>query len=42
MGRKSEVLGENSALMPHCPPQIPYGQVWDQTWTFVVCGRCHT
>jgi hypothetical protein len=42
MGRKTEVLGENSVPMPLCPPQIPYGQAWDQTWIFVVCGWCHT
>jgi len=42
MGRKTELLGENSVPMPLRPPQIPYGQAWDQTWTFVVCGWCHT
>jgi len=41
-GRKTEVLGENSVPIPLCPPQIPYGQAWDQTWTFVVCGWWYT
>jgi hypothetical protein len=37
MGRKNEALRENSVPMPLCPPQIPYGLAWDQTWTW-----CHT
>jgi len=42
MDRKTEVSGENSVPMALYPPQIPYGQAWHQTWTFVVCSWCHT
>ena len=26
------------APVPLCPPQIPYGQTWNQTWASAVTG----
>jgi hypothetical protein len=33
---KAKVLKEKTVTAPLCPPQIPQGLAWDQTWTFAV------
>jgi len=31
-------LEEKPVPMPLCPPQIPHGLAWDQSWDFTVNG----
>jgi len=36
---KTEILHEKLAPLPLCPPQIPHGLAWDQTWASAVRGQ---
>jgi hypothetical protein len=39
---KTELLGEKSVPVPHCPLKIPHGMAWDQTQAFMVPGKRQT
>jgi len=36
--RLTEAFGIKLVPMPLCPPQIPHGQTWNQTWDSAVTG----
>jgi len=39
-GGKTELLEENVAAWPLCPPQIQRGMAWDWTWVSMVSDWC--